>query len=68
MDPAVLPESLISKLKKYAAMKLISDTEAYWDVMDMCGGNMDDAYSGGVDHGYTHLAREILDELGISWK
>lgn len=34
---------------------------------DYAGGNIDDAYYGGVEDGNTKIAREVLSELGISW-
>lgn len=37
-------------------------------VDDYAGGNIDDAYSGGIDAGGILLAREILNDLGIEWQ
>lgn len=43
--------------------------EATGDVIDdFAGGNVDDAYNGGVYAGQTYLAREILDGLNIKWQ
>jgi len=58
-----LKERLIS-LAKDEAKK--SDNEDF-NVYDWSGGNVDDAFEMGLDEGYTLLAREILDELNISY-
>ncbi len=59
-----MPEELIQKLKKIASRKCWSDDEEFIPD-DYAGGNIDDAYSGGVDDGRVDMAREILAELGV---
>ena len=62
---------LIAQLKSLAKSSVWSDdieSEDDWvDVDGYAGGNVDDAYQGGVADGETQLARTILTNLGISW-
>ena len=37
-----------------------------WNPYDAYGGNMDDAYYGGVRHGEAQLAADIRDLIGIT--
>ena len=51
-------------------LKMLAAKDAHVDVNEFCindsvGGNLDDAYSFGVDDGYILLARELLDMLGV---
>lgn len=67
-----MTEEFIERLKKLARRKCWGDkfeepnNDSYVD--DMAGGNVDDAYQGGLDTGETWLARDILTELKIDWK
>lgn len=36
-------------------------------VYDWAGGNIDDAYQGGLEAGEILLAREVLSNLNIDW-
>ena len=38
----------------------------YFDVNDMCGGNMDDAFSLGMEIGEAELIEEILSILNLN--
>jgi hypothetical protein len=60
-------DALIQKLKKLARRPSWQDHEDF-NPEDYSGGNFDDAFDGGVRSGETWLAREILDDLGISWE
>lgn len=53
----------IEKLKDIAQREAWVDNKEF-SVFDFCGGNFDDAYSGGVDDGEILLAREVLKEIG----
>ena len=55
-------KELIEKLEKFAKRECWGDDEDFC-AMDYCGGNFDDAYSGGVDDGETYLARVVLGVL-----
>lgn len=52
-------DELLKKLKELAAKKAGFDNEEF-NAMDASGGNFDDAYDMGCDHGEIALAREIL--------
>lgn len=64
-----LNDKAIEKLKEWASRKTwaekVEDSSFETTYDDFAGGNIDDAYDGGVDDGQTYLAREILAELGI---
>lgn len=68
----MLSEKFIEKLKQLARQTTWADAaEEDGDefmIDDYCGGNVDDAFSGGESVGETNLAREILTHLKISWK
>lgn len=56
-------ERFIEELKQYAKKETMDDLlergeEVYPD--DFAGGNIDDAYNSGFNHGQTMLAREVL--------
>ena len=61
-----LPQPLIDKLIKQAKRTCWDDNDDF-NPYDWGGGNFDDTYSGGCEDGETHLARDILNELGISY-
>lgn len=64
----VLDAEIIERLKKAARRETWDDDESEdFNPDDYSGGNFDDAYFGGQKDGETHLAREILTNLGISW-
>lgn len=46
--------------------RLDEDSDAIVD--DFAGGNVDDAYWGGLDAGEILMAREVLTTLGIDWQ
>lgn len=59
-------QKLIERLEKLAARKIWEDDPEFGQDSfpnDYAGGNIDDAYSGGVETGQTQLAREILVDL-----
>jgi hypothetical protein len=66
-----LSKEVIHLLKKNAQdetrPECVEDGE-YFIPYDWFGGNMDDAYNGGVEDGAIHLSRTILDDLGIEYK
>lgn len=53
---------LLSKLEELSKQKLPPD-DGTWYVSDACGGNFEDAYELGVQHGETMLAQELFGEL-----
>jgi len=55
-------EAMIMRLKALAGKKCWSDDEDFM-VDDYAGGNIDDAYAGGVRDCEVSLAREITAEL-----
>lgn len=59
-----LTPELIENLKSLAAEKRWMD-KIDSTVMDLSGGNVDDAYLNGACDGETHLARKIIKLLGI---
>lgn len=64
---------LMERLKELAKRKCWADELNPCDdgsivVDDFAGGNVDDAYSGGYESGEILLARDVLDDLGISYK
>jgi hypothetical protein len=61
-----LSEQLINRLKELSNRETWEDQfDDITTIDDFAGGNIDDAYNGGVDDGMTNLAREILEELGM---
>lgn len=65
-------EDFIQKLKTLAAKNTWEDLsendgDEYFNPDDYAGGNIDDAYAGGVRTGEIELAREVLMALGIKW-
>lgn len=60
-----MSEQLKAKLTKLAARKCWSDNPNF-STPDCFGGNLDDAYEGGVSDGEILLAREILQDLATS--
>ena len=64
----MLDLAFIERLKKAARRETWDDDESEdFNPCDRSGGNFDDAYFGGQEDGETHLARDILTNLGISW-
>lgn len=51
-------EALKAELKKLADRESPSDDDPIYEIF---GGNIDDAYSGGLDDGESSLARYILN-------
>lgn len=51
-------EALKAELKKLANRESPSDDDTIYEIF---GGNIDDAYSGGLDDGESSLARHILN-------
>jgi hypothetical protein len=65
-----MTNEIIERLKYFAQKECWADElydEGDFTVDDFAGGNVDDAYYGGENAGYTQLAREILDSLKISY-
>lgn len=65
-----LTGTFISKLIDLAQKETLGDCLARGEdivVYDLCGGNVDDAYYAGEADGETDLAREVLNNLGITW-
>lgn len=58
-----MDEALKKKLKEMAAEECWSD-DLDFIVNDFAGGNVDDAYDGGVRDGEIGLARRLLEEFG----
>lgn len=54
--------AIIARLQSLASQKCWSDNEEFM-VNDYAGGNLNDAFSGGVAEGEIQLARDLLDEL-----
>ena len=54
---------LRAKLVDLAKKKCWCDDEDFM-VDDYAGGNIDDAYSGGIEDGEILLARKLLNEFG----
>ena len=52
-------ETIEQRLRRIAAQKCSSDDE-HFSVYDYSGGNYDDAYSIGTDHGEIWFARHLL--------
>lgn len=61
----------IEKLKAIAKQKTWEDRDResgeHFIAYDWCGGNFDDAYSGGCQTGTIEMARQVLTELGIDF-
>lgn len=58
---------LVLKLQETASKTAWCDDDEFMPD-DYAGGNIDDAYYGGVSDGEILLAREILDALGIAYQ
>lgn len=61
-----MDSQIIKKLKEIAnrpVWELNDDTI----VEDFVGGNVDDAFEGGVRCGEVYLAQELLTQLGETW-
>ena len=63
----MLDLAFIERLKKAARRETWDEDAEDFNPYDRSGGNFDDAYFGGQEDGETHLAREILSNLGIEW-
>jgi hypothetical protein len=64
-----MKQEVVDKLIKTAKDKTtIDDCGGNFNPYDTFGGNMDDAYWGGISDGETLMARYVLDELGIKWE
>lgn len=50
---------LIDKIREIASQDISADEDDFM-VDDYAGGNIDDAYSIGCDHGEVYLARQLL--------
>ena len=58
-------DELIAKLKSIGSKRCLGDDGVDRDIIDVCGGNFDDAYSIGIDDGERFYARELLNFLGV---
>ena len=56
----VLPALLVRELRLMAARECWHEAEGDSCIEDFAGGNVDDAYEGGVRAGEAALAREIV--------
>ena len=59
-----LTDEQIAELKQHAELRIWTDNEDFM-TDDYSGGNVDDAFQGGHRGGYTTMARELLDKLGV---
>lgn len=50
---------IIDEIRKAAAQEISADEDDFM-VYDYTGGNIDDAYSIGLDHGEVYFARQLL--------
>ena len=55
-------EKIIEKIRNKANQELVADADGFV-VDDYAGGNVDDAYQMGVDHGEVYFALELLAHL-----
>lgn len=67
-----MTSEMIELLKKMAKRKCWSDEfnadeGEIFRVDDFAGGNIDDAYFGGVEDGKSELARSVLNCIGIPY-
>lgn len=53
-----LPDDFVARIRKLAAQNLRTDDEEF-EVHSWSGGNVDDAFSMGVDEGEIGLAQDI---------
>ena len=66
-----MTDEMIERLKVLAKKKVWDDkltTDGKCIVDDFAGGNVDDAYGGGYESGLTVMARDVLNDLGISYE
>lgn len=61
-----ISHDMITELKQLASDECWTDGDDFM-VDDYAGGNMDDAFAGGERAGEVHLARRILDSMGIEY-
>ncbi|SKB50510.1 hypothetical protein [Luteibacter sp. 22Crub2.1] len=66
MSAIALTPKLIDRLQSLASERVATDNDEF-EAYSWCGGNADDAVCLGVDCGYTDLARELCDALGIPY-
>lgn len=58
-------QKMKAKLEQLATCRCWFDEDGYYtSVDDYAGGNLDDAYEGGVFTGEVMLARELLEKFG----
>ncbi|WP_285401046.1 hypothetical protein [Luteibacter sp. ME-Dv--P-043b] len=67
MSAIALTPKIIDRLKSLASDRVATDNEDF-EAYSWCGGNADDAVDLGVNCGYTDLARELCDALGIGYE
>lgn len=63
-------EQVIEKLKEIAESDSVFDSiheDGYFCVNDYAGGNMDDAFSLGLEEGEIELARKLLDMMNVEY-
>lgn len=53
-------DQLLNAIRVNSRGATLNDDEENFDIQGACGGNFDDAYSLGVDDGYTLFARELM--------
>lgn len=53
-------DKLIKMIRKVASQEVCADEDDFM-VDDYAGGNIDDAYSLGTDHGEVYFARQLLE-------
>lgn len=67
MSDVTLTSKIVERLKALASDRVATDDESF-EAYGWCGGNADDAVCLGVECGYTDLARELCDALGIPYE
>lgn len=60
-------EELKKKAKRRCWVDKMNEPNNDCYVMDFCGGNVDDAYSGGCEDGEALLARDVLKQIGVEF-
>ena len=63
-----MSEEMLNLLKQIAGRSCYSDDPDLDCVDDYAGGNVDDAFSLGVNNGEVTLARSILTSMGVEWR
>jgi hypothetical protein len=62
----ILSADSIKRLQQLAGQECWGDNEPDFNPMDYSGGNFDDCYWAGYEHGMIGLARQLLKDIGNS--